>query len=91
MFKLRRPLQAHLHLKGVGGLRVALVGRPLVQLLIRQAEHRQPAASMQIISLTHRGLPVCCHIHPIVSEAQERVERAWIPMGRSASWRHKTV
>ena len=88
---LRHPVQARLHLEGVGGLRIALVGRPLVQLLVRQAQHRQPAASMQIISLTHQGLPVCCHIHLIVSEAQERVERAWILMGRSASWRHKTV
>ena len=41
---LRRPLQAHLHLEGMGGLCIALVGRPLVQLLIRQAQHRQPAA-----------------------------------------------
>ena len=62
---LRRPLQAHLHLQGVGGLRIALVGRPLVQLLVRQAQHCQPAAMVCSVSLTREGLPRClsCPAH----------------------------
>ena len=76
MFKsLRHPLQAHLHLKGGGCLRIALVGRPLVQLLIRQAEHRQPVPIVQSVSLLRQGLRFCCCVLPSFSDAQECVER----------------